>query len=65
MEIPFFRKTGYELASLGSLVLSTRIERPGAEERYEAMSSGERAPDFVREGVSAADFQSPAGMEGE
>ena len=50
---------------MGSLVLSTRMERPGAEERYEAMSSGERGPDLVREGASAALFQSPAGMEGE
>jgi hypothetical protein len=33
MEMPLRRKTGYELASAGSLVLSTRMERPGAEER--------------------------------
>lgn len=62
--MPLLRKTGYELAREASLVLSTRIERPGAEERYEAMSSGERAPDLESDCVSVAVFQS-VGMLGE
>lgn len=62
--MPALRKTGYELASVGSLVLSTRMERPGAEDRYEAISGGLRGPDLVSEGDSEADFQSAAGMVG-
>jgi hypothetical protein len=62
---PRRRKIGYEVASAGSLVLSTRIERPGAEARYPAISSWVRAPDLVREGASTAVFHSAAGMAGE
>lgn len=33
IDIPAFRNSGYVLASFGSEVLSTRIDRPGADER--------------------------------
>lgn len=64
MEMPFLRKVGYALARAGSEVLSTKTERPGAEERYEAISSTDRAPALVIDGVDWAVAQSPGAMEG-
>lgn len=64
-DTPFLRKIGYACARRRSDVLSTRIARPGAAARYAAISSGERTPALINDGVAAAFDQFVAGMQGE
>ena len=65
MLIPSLRKMGYDDAMVGSEVLSTRTARPGALERYAAISFGFRVPDLMTEEEELAVFQSEGVIEGE
>lgn len=65
MEIPCFRNAGYACARTRLEVLSIRMARPEAEERYVAISSGRNASTVVTEGAAAAVSQSRNGIGGE